>query len=394
MNDVTEIPNELAHFNLNEWNKTEAKGKADFLTALGKRPTFNSVKKFVANRYVVTSLEYVASFVLFMLFIFTSFKVGALAVRYSDNLLHSILDIHNANGTVTPATIDREVLWWFAFVTIVMFILISTPGMIYFKLYDHDPSNMKAKQATAVKLDYSGWYAFFASLGRAIFRMASFDWITPRLPIVITWACIAWLFYVSSHGDGSAWEKYLPVAFEVGLAQLVGNLLDKRAAYRQVVFDRLDEEASKYDQRLAEYERDPMYLRKLFNAIRENLTSLRDRTGQLPNAFLETAPAVTVNRAVLEEYRRFTGGQQFADMVRAMKMDEITKEADTAEKRKPRDGKNWTPATLFADLQARGVSGEYTERNIVSDYDKAYEARKAWRGGANKMYEAARTAAA
>lgn len=391
MNDMTDIPNELQHFNLAEWTKTEAKGKTDFLATLGKRPTFNAVSKLVANRYVVTSLEYVASFVLFMLFIFTSFKVGALAVRYSNNLLHSILDTH-VNGVLVPAAIDREVLWWFAFVTIVMFILISTPGMIYFKLYDHDPSNVKAKEATAIKIDYGGWYAFFSSLGRAIVRMSSLDWITPRLPIVITWACIVWLFYVSDHGDGSVWEKFLPVAFEVGLAQLVGNLLDKRAAYRQVVFDRLDEETAKYDQRINEYERDPLYLRKLFNAIRENLTNLRDRAGQLPNAFLETAPAVTVNRAVLEEYRRFTGGQQFADMVRAMKLDEITKEADSTEKRKPRDGKNWTPATLFADIQARGITGEYTETNIRNDYDKAYEPRSAWRNGAKDKYNDARTA--
>lgn len=389
---------DIQHLSLKEWEKVEEKALTAYKGKLGNRPRFGDVQKLVSNRYVITSLEYIASLVLVVLFIFTSFKVGALAVRYSDDLLHSILDVKRADGAVVIANIDPRVTAAFALTSIIMFILISTPGMIYFKLLDHDPENVKAKQTTALQFDYSGVWQFLYSLGRNVIYMFSLDWITPRLPMLITWAVIAWLVYVSDHGSGSIWEKYLPVAFEVGLAALVGRLLDKRAAYRQVVFDRLDEETGKYDSRVNEYGRDPLYLQTLFNTVRDALITLR-RNSEQPNIELEAADTSVINQAVLAEYKRFSGGQQFADMVRAMKMEQVAKETMTEEKRRPRDGKLWTPATLFADIQARGVTGEYTERNVVNDYDAQFEARKAWRGdkdkknGAAHMYERSRSAA-
>lgn len=335
-------------FSNRDWENLQTATQAAYRKALGARPTFKSVARSLPNRYAVTALEYAAMLVLLVLTAFTSYKVGALAMPFADNMLTVLL--HETD--LTPAIQSS-----FRAITALLFMMLATPSLIYFKLLDNEPEIVAEKQATA----NMRWY-----------RRLSLDWISPRLPFAIVYISAAWLFYVSSFGTGSIFEKYLPVLVEVGLAQLVGNILKKRADYRKLVWDAYDDRVATWDSRIANADKDPLYLKLLYTRMKEGLVNLQHQ-GRKPNVGLQQADAATIDTILVTEYRRLTGGDHFAEAIGAP--------VQTG-KRIPPNGKAWTPTTLLHDLRIRGVGSNYSERQLQQDYAEGYGARAAWRAGA------------
>lgn len=366
-------------FRLAEWQAVQSKAKKQWHTnVLGERPTVESVRATMVNPHTVTVLEWLAFAVLIVLTVFTSFKVGSLAVPFAIDSLATL-------------THDGEVAGWvqsaFIVVTAALFMLLATPAVIYFKLLSYEPEIVSERKAT----QYTRWY-----------WMWRLDYLTPRLPSLIVYLSVVWLVYLSSQLPGSPFEQYLPVIVEVGLATLVGNIMTKRKLYQKVLVDAWKERTAPYDERLKNYETDGSYLRILYQIMREELTRLQrpdpaTRKIGHPNAWMEQAQEGDVYRAVSAEYRRLTSGSQFAaEMVNPTPVAQVVEQATASTepaqvlRTPPAGDRVWTPETLLHDLQVRGLHparGEYTEADISRDYTPGFDARKAWRAGAKTSFQ-------
>lgn len=357
---------EYTKFSNAEWDKIQQAAKTKWETAiLGKRPDFKTVAADLPNRFAVTPLEWVAMLVLLVLTIYTSYKVGALAIPFAERLIGDL----SGHTYISPLVGSS-----FKLVTAVLFMLLATPSLIYFKLLDKDPEVMKQKKETA----HRGWL-----------RRLSLDYITPRLPYMITYLSALWLIYVSTYGGGSPFERFLPVIVEIGLAQLVGTIMQKRADYRNLVWSALADRVPSYETRKRNYELDPDYLKILYQTMRDAIIRVQ-RQGKFPNRELETIDGKVMDRILMDEYRRLTGGLYFANQVtRGSEEVDYPQIPDpviyTNGKRKPPHGDNkWTPETLVFDLRKRGVGTDYSEKQLSVDYAAGYGARSAWRNGAKE----------
>lgn len=374
---------QYAKFRAKEWNEATRKARVKFeREVLGVRPTFDTVKKDIPNPHTISPLEWAAMLVLIVLTIFTSFKVGALAVPFAVEALatltqHTEINIHIQNI--------------FIIVTAFLFMLLATPSLLYFKLLDQEPEILAEKKAT---VGY-GWS-----------KRLTLDYITPRLPYLMVYISLGWLIYISATLPGTPFEQFIPVVAEIGLAALVGNLLKKRTDFNNIVYAALSERTAPYDKRKADYEQDGQYLRILYQIMREDLMLLpRGIVGgkkQYPNAWIETASAEDVDAVIVAEYKRLTGGLHFAAKVTGAeplpesisvtlptqpKLDVVPNAAGL--RLPPRGQKSWTPEDLYIDLRARGLTPAkpYTEADLSKDYAPGYEARGAWRRGARTLFE-------
>lgn len=372
MNEI--ISDNIAKLRLNEWQAIQARAKKLWLAnSLGERPTFDAVKKNLPNPHTISALEWLAVVVLIVLTAFTSYKVGALAVPFATHTLETLTQ-HTPLADWVQTT--------FIGVTALLFMLLATPSVIYFKLLSHEPEVSAEKRETRQTKWYMRW---------------TLDYLTPRLPSLIVYISVGWLVYISSQLPGTAFEQYLPVVVEVGLAALVGNILRKRADFNKIVTDALFEKTEPYDTRLKSYETDGAYLRTLYQVMREEVSKLKRPEpngrgyGQV-NAWLEAADDQVVYRILSAEYRRLTSGDQFAHAVVAgtpETQEENEPEQNRIMLRKPPMGDQfWTPDTLAHDLRVRGLDPQagYTEEQLRNDYDSAYKPRSAWRGGARKQF--------
>ncbi len=367
----------LAPLRMDEWAAIQKRAKMLWeKTSLGVRPTFDEIKKTLPNAHSISILEWLAMVVLIVLTAFTSYKVGALAVPFAAKTLAVLADHTEISDPVKTS---------FTLVTALLFMLLATPSVIYFKLLAHEPEITAERKATE---DIKGWRRF------------SLEWVTPRLPSVVVYFSIAWLVLISSALPGSVFEQYLPVVVEVALATLVGNILDKRTRFNKVVYDALKEKTDPYDQRLKNYETDTQYLKTLYQTMREGLMAIMrtdpaTRRSHKVNAWIEEADEQIVYRLLSAEYRRLNSGAQFAADINAPAPMAQTP-ADTepvpvgiGTKRVPPAGESvWTVDTLLHDLQVRGLNpaAGYSEMELLKDYAPKFGARDAWRGGAKKLF--------
>lgn len=354
---------------------------------LGPRPTKAAVAEDMPNPFKVTLLEWAAMLVLVMLTIVTSFKVGAVAVPFSEQMISGLADY---------VTVSPLVKGLFSFFTGALFIVMATPSLIYFKLLDEDPEIQAGKQATE---------------SYAIWRRLSLSYLTPRLPFLIVYGSMFWLFFVSSHGAafaGRSWwmqielglERYLPVILEVGLAHLVGTVLLKRANFQDLLHLEWKKQVAPYDKAVKSQKDSADYLQLLFHTILEQMaTTKRNRT--LPNIWMTTVPQETVRPIIVAEYKRLhSAGLDFAKEVgqeqqrRTIRVRELEEPKparidERTQRRIPPGGdQGWTVESLRHDFLVRGLTPDedYTETLLQSEYAADYGARSAFRKGAKHYF--------
>lgn len=318
----------------NDWRYIKNKARKLFIQELGPRPNFNSVKKDMPNPFEITYLEKAAILVLVVLTISTSIKAGAVGVSFAASQIAEL-----TNPSILATTV-------FQLVTMVLFALMATPSLIYFKLLDHDPEIMRQKKATQ-HWPYS--------------KRLSLDYLTPRLPYYIVYASAAWLVIINSHGHGNIFEKYLPVILEVGLAHLVGVIMEKKYAFNKLVWEALALKTQPYDNAVKNYQNDPRYLHILYQVMREYMINLRVGMTR-PNSWMETADDDTISKIIHAEYKRLTGSIQ---------------NAVQTTKRMPPNGIKWTADELMHDFEIRQlpINMKYTAKDLYRDYEHA---RSAW----------------
>ncbi len=351
-------------------------------------PSIKTVASEIPNRDPINLLEWVALLILVVGFVFMSIKATAAAVPYSEGVLYAMLHTEGMTREAAVASVNPGLRAVFAGITALFFILLLTPSVIFFKILDHTPRTQAEKARTAIRFErwpesiQEGVTWFF----QAATWVLSLDWLTPRLPFIITYVSIGWITYINLSGGGNFFEMLVPLFVEVGLAQTVATMIEKTAAYRSLVLDAWEQRLKRWKQRRSGYMADHTFLEGLHADIREKLVNL-SKGSQRPNAWLEHADAQVIDDAVLQEFRRFTGGQKFAERVQEL---DYTKSLVQGEERVPPNGAiAWTPITLYTDLMQRGVQGSYTESDLQRDYGSKYKARTAWRQGARQKYEAA-----
>jgi hypothetical protein len=302
----------------------------------------------------------------------TSYKVAAAAVPFANDMMAAL----TAHQTITTNVINS-----FIVVCAVFFMLMATPALIYFKLLDHAPKIEAERRATVNKPKWSLAY------------------LTPRLPAAMVYGIIIWLFLVSSHGlvfdthdiiftASRVFEVYLPVFIEVALAVLVGDILEKRKAFSDLVWANMAETNKRIDAELLNYSTDPRFLEMLYRSMREFFLQLerpdpeQRRRFTKPNIGLENDPSL--DKILVAEYRRLTGGKNFSSMVLAPVDAPLQIVAET--RRVPPNGsKAWTVEALTFDLRQRGLTAAYGEAQLAKDYEDGYKARAAWRAGAKNF---------
>jgi len=370
-----------------QWVKVREKTKGRYIRdIIGTRPTIRSVAEDLPNPYMVSILEWVAMVVLVILTVVTSFKVFTVAIPFSEQQITGLADYIQVSPLVSTL---------FAFSTGLLFIMMATPALIYFKLLDSDPGIVANKAET----ESYPWM-----------KRLSLDYISPRLPYLIVYISMIWLVTVSTHGanySGKPWwaqlelalERYLPVILEVGLAHLVGTVLLKRSQFQSLVRDEWKLQVRPWDTKLKTRENDPEYNRILFHVMREGMIAIR-RKKAYPNAWMEGAEPLEVQEVIVSEYRRLHAGLDFAKAVTDLGKQRIRKIQTiknprqavigaNGRRRPPRGDKVWTVATLIQDFDDRGLTPQdaYTEGQLSLEYEPDYDARKAFRAGARGYFD-------
>lgn len=372
MNEI--ISESIAPLHLAEWQAVQDRAKKLWTkTFLGERPTSKEVRKNLPNTHTITFLEWLAVAVLITLTIFTSYKVGALAVPFATESLNTL----SAHTEIAPIVQHS-----FIVVTALLFMLLATPSVIYFKLLAHDPEVEAERRKTA---------------NTKMWGKLSLEYISPRLPSMVVYISVLWLVVISNELPGTPFEKFLPVVVEVALAALVGNILYKRQEFNKILWDALKEQTDPWDDRLKNFEMDTHYLRTVYQIMREVVPVIKRQdpmTGRYvkPNAWLANAEESVVFRILAGEYRRLTSGNQFANAVLSEGVEApaetATETSRIALRFPPNNAKVWTPDSLLHDLKVRGIDPTkgYTEADLAKDYDSAYKPRSAWRGGARDRF--------
>lgn len=341
---------------------------------LGERPDFKSVAKTTYNPNALDALQKWAILLLVVLAIFTSYKVGIAALPFSESLMRSL----GNNAVLHPLIITTGQI-----TTVLLMILIGTPGLIYFKLLSQSPAIQKKLKETR---HYKWW------------QRASISYLSPRIPAVATYVIVVWLLLVSNHGDGADgttvyFERFLPVLLEVGLANFVGDKIRDIRSFRDSVNAELQRRLTPYENKLANYRTDSDYLRMVYQEMSEYLPRMRVRgKREMPNIHLLKDEKALL-RAVLSEYRRLTSGDAFADSILNKEQESpetVVVEDATSELRKPPgDDTQWDAETLKQDFALRGFTPdtEYTEKQLNRDYAAGYKARSAFRAGAKQFFK-------
>ncbi len=360
---------------LNEWEKVQAYATDKFSEKIGGYPDRKEVKKTLPNPNKITWVIWVAVFVLFVLFVFTSIKVGAVAVPFSEKLLDTLTD----HAYVIP-----EIQNLFKLSTILLFILLATPALIYFKLLGTDGEIEKLKEETAY-IREKGFFRAWLNL----------KYITPRIPDMVVIISLAWLTIVSGYGvetDQQFWfiERWLPVLVELGLAYTVGQIAISQTQFNQLVDAEHKRLVDMYEARMNDRKVDKLYLNILSKYLFQQMFKL-SRSGRKPNAWLETADSTFQQQAVLDEYLRLTSGDEFADKIlkggHTTKVQTIQEQAQPTIKREPPNGTNWTVEDMINDFRKRGLDPHmhYNQTNLDADYTGTGY-RTAFRNGAKKHF--------
>ncbi len=388
---TTNAQSNYVRLNRKEWKNILSTTDSEYKRALGNTPTRAAIRAMIDNPYATNFLQKLAMFLLVVLAVFTGFKVGALAVPFAESLLEHLTN---------EATIDNRITAVFTGVTFFLFWLLSTPGLIYFKLLSHDERLNKQREDTA---NYK-WYEMF-----------SLEWLSPRLPSVMTYIIMAWLFAISIAGGGTIFEIFIPVLAELALAQLVGDILEQNASYERIISDRLKMERTAYQTRLNNPE-DGTRVSILSSVMIEVMMNVQ-RNGQRPNAFLEKADKDTIKYVLETEYDRLTTADNFIQSVNnkvlqregissgelpALSPDttnlvgstparpQVRTTANVSKTRytPPNGAKKWTHATLLHRLKVIGADpAKYNEGTLSKDFAPNYNATGVWRKSVKSTFQ-------
>lgn len=352
---------EVAKFRQSEFDTIKAHAFAKYKKLLGTPPNRKAIGKTLPNPFSVNALEVIAFVLLIVLTIFTSIKVGLVALPFVDSMVVTLSQ---------HAPIDPNFTWWFKVVGIALFVMLATPGLIYFKLLSDDPKLKKRIEDTS---DY-----------RWINRL-SLNWITPRLPAALVYLTVAWMFFWSSQLPGTVFEQYLGVIAEVALAQLVGTILAKRAEFQRAVVLAWKVQDDVYQSRLKNFETDKDYLKTLYQIMREQFIHItrKDEHKKIthPNLWLNNEPDATVDAYLEQEYRRLTGGNEFAVRV-SNPVPTVTEDVATSTEHriKPPNGVAWSMEELYDSIRSRGIT-KYTRTELRNDYAPKYGTEQLWANG-------------
>jgi hypothetical protein len=358
---------DLTKLRQSEFDAIKAVALSKFKKSLGDKPTMKQVRKTLPNPFTVNALEVIAFVLLIVLTIFTSIKVGLVALPFVDSMVVTLSQ---------HSPIDPNFTWWFKVVGIALFIMLATPGLIYFKLLSDDPKLKRRIEDTA----HYRWI-----------NRLSLNYITPRLPSVLVYFTVAWMVFWSSQLPGTVFEQYLGVVAEVALAQLVGTILAKRAEFERAVTLAWKTLETEYNTRLENYESDKAYLRQLYLIMREQLIHLTRKDVHKkptePNLWLLDVDDVTVDRYVEAEYRRLTSGSEFATRVTSA-VPTTTNEVATStiQRITPPDGVAWTMEQLYDSIRSRGFT-KYTRTQLRNDYAPKYGTEQLWSNGLKEKFE-------
>ncbi len=340
---------------------------------LGERPTKRSVDKDLHDETPITILQKLSFVLLVVAALFSGMKFIDEAILYTSNFE----GIDFEAGKILFSVIGSAVAF-----------LMATTGLIFTKLQASDPSTI-----AKIKKNRIGWHNFL-----------NLDVLTPRLWGILTYFVIIWLFVASSQADGNWFMQYLPVLFEVLLANVVADIIEHRRKRSNTVHSVWEAQALAWDARFADLH-SPEYLKILYQTLREALTPSTKR-GNGRFAYKSVAEAERANEVldqwVKSEYRRVTSGVDFAKWAVDKQVDEaqiaknvVIKAKTTAKntaidtkKRIPPDGAaRWTAETLTEDFLRRGLKRTqvYTEKNLAQDYAAGFSVRTAYRKDA-KVY--------
>jgi hypothetical protein len=374
-----------ARFRLDEWTALQKKAHDAWVkNHLGKPPDKKSIRKTISNPFFITMLEWAAVAVLAVAMVFTFLKMGVSAVAYVEDLVEAL-------GHGQP--VHEAIRGIFSVTAIIFFGLLSTPGLIYFQLFDRDDKEIQhLKEETARK---AARYQKWLGVSPYIFTL---EYLTPRLPGLMVYAITIWLIYISSAGNGSFFEKYVPVIAEVAFAHLVGDIISKRSAFSRLVTQKYDEQLLNWELRRDNYETDKTYRKTLYQYMREGLAGIKRTVGgkdtQINRNWVEVeASAADLHNAIMSEYLRLNDGDNFADQI-----DDFRKHQGSAPKaaasveslpfRLPPNGQTaWTPSSLLTDLRIMNFKpSEMNEAKLKEVYGGEHKARQAWRGGARDHF--------
>jgi hypothetical protein len=372
-----------------EWESTRSTAKAVFVNEkLGARPTQESVR---ASRHDAPKLSFVMWWgivTLVVLTIVTSFKAIFVAWPFAITFSQQMLE---------GQSIEVWVISAFQFSMALLAILMATPALIFFKLLSEEDRIIKKIKET----QREGWFLKWLDL----------NYVTPRLPSAMVWGTMAWLVYTAAHGVtelGDGFLRFLPVVMELALARLVGDILQQGFKFDSIVSEVLKQETERWDKAADAFEDDDAYNTYLFQRLRSaiiNLTRLDERKRKYqPNLWMMEAGGDVVNKFVISEYERLTGGQAFAVAVKNIRKNRAAGQpeavvnataeavvADTNTRRVPPHGdKEWTTESLIRDFELRGLSKEeaYDRGRLDREYASGYGARGAWNSGAMAFFTA------
>lgn len=372
--------------------KTDKVYKAD---VIGERPERDTVWKELHNPNSTTFIQKMAIVLLIFASVFSIFKSINPSIQFAD-------------GFSAIAGFNPTLHLMFKIVTIVTNALIVSTGLVYTTMQATDPLTLeminkhpmfKARAQSVAGMLKDKTHQNDSGI-RVFTRAISLEAISPRLWQVLTYLVMAWLFLISSHGDGDIVIKYLPVVMEIALAHLVVEILHNWKTHSANVDKVLTLQSKEWDTKFASRHRNPEYLPILFQNLREAL-ALMKRKGKRVNAWLDSASVKDVNDSVLGEYMWQSAGLTFAEQVtnqgisKAEKSATITKasaqisEVTNTENRIPPNGdKRWTPETLVQDFHARNLDPTiaYNQSKLDKDYQKGFAVRVAYRNGASDYF--------
>lgn len=335
--------------------------RAAYLKVLGSRPSYKSIAKELPDVNPVNAIEW-GGVILFIIIVISHwFKLGALAQPFASDALAALTHTLGTNNAISPLVSQA-----FQIITTLTFMSMGTLGMIYFKILSTDPAILEGiEKSRSNKLN----------------RFFSLEWISPRLPAMIVYLIVGWLIYIGYQTPGDIFTRFLPIFLEVGLAYLVSTIIEKRQQYRQRVLQQLDLLRKAYDERVANYERDRDYLRLLYKQLWISILNHRVN-GRTPNAALLQLPENERMSVIMQEYRRWTAGDTFADTI----MQPVSTVAATVEPSGRRGSEvlkkygrsTWDSKSLLRDLQVTNAPKPMSRKLIRERYEPGLGADEAW----------------
>lgn len=377
-----------------EWNVIRSNAKAEVLTVIGERPTRKSVAEKRHDKPTINFVMWFGIVTLIALTVVTFFKAAFVTLPFATSFSTELLQ-----GQNVPVWVVETFKWS----SVVLSMLMSTPALIFFKLLSEEDRILKKIKET----NRSGWFMKWFDL----------NWLTPRLPAYMVGGTMLWLFYTAAHGVsniGDAFLRFLPVVMELALARLIGDILQQRLKFYDIISDVLKTEAERWDKEIQSIETDGRYLEALYRHFRTGLINvvryedeLKRKGKHSPNAWLMQANANKVKAFINAEYERLTDGMSFRVDAEKLNRDRMAGQVRDGDevvvptaathnvKRTPPNGdKLWTVNSMVRDFELRGLSkgSKYDRGQLDRDYTSGYGHRGAWANGA-KDYFAAETVA-